>query len=70
MRKLQSIAGALAIAALAASAGFLASCKHLDSEENESAHVRKYSCTMHPDVLRDGPGACPKCGMKLVQKDF
>src|SRR6266540_729846 len=25
----------------------------------------KYTCPMHPEVMRDGPGACPKCGMAL-----
>jgi P-type Cu+ transporter len=25
----------------------------------------QYTCPMHPDVLRDAPGACPKCGMAL-----
>jgi Cu+-exporting ATPase len=26
----------------------------------------RYTCPMHPEVLRDGPGDCPKCGMALV----
>jgi hypothetical protein len=25
-----------------------------------------YVCPMHADVVRDTPGACPKCGMALV----
>ncbi len=25
----------------------------------------KYTCPMHPDVVSDAPGKCPKCGMKL-----
>jgi hypothetical protein len=28
----------------------------------------KYTCSMHPDVVQDQPGDCPKCGMKLVEK--
>jgi Cu+-exporting ATPase len=28
----------------------------------------KYTCPMHPEVLSDTPGACPKCGMALVKK--
>jgi hypothetical protein len=28
----------------------------------------QYTCTMHPDVLSDKPGKCPKCGMTLVKK--
>jgi Cu+-exporting ATPase len=26
----------------------------------------RYTCPMHPEVLQDGPGSCPKCGMALV----
>jgi Cu+-exporting ATPase len=25
----------------------------------------EYTCPMHPEVVRDGPGSCPKCGMAL-----
>ncbi len=25
----------------------------------------RYTCPMHPEIIRDGPGACPKCGMAL-----
>lgn len=27
-----------------------------------------YTCPMHPEVIRDAPGKCPKCGMELVPK--
>jgi hypothetical protein len=27
----------------------------------------KYTCRMHPDVILDNPGKCPKCGMTLVK---
>jgi len=30
------------------------------------ATVQKYTCEMHPEVISDKPGKCPKCGMKLV----
>jgi outer membrane lipoprotein SlyB len=36
------------------------------TRKNEQA-VR-YTCSMHPEVLQDKPGDCPKCGMKLVEK--
>ena len=26
----------------------------------------RYTCPMHPEILQDGPGSCPKCGMALV----
>jgi P-type Cu+ transporter len=25
----------------------------------------KYTCPMHPEIVRDGPGSCPICGMTL-----
>jgi Cu+-exporting ATPase len=25
----------------------------------------KYTCPMHPEIVNDGPGDCPKCGMAL-----
>lgn len=25
----------------------------------------KWTCPMHPEIVRDAPGACPKCGMAL-----
>src|SRR2546430_13570285 len=27
---------------------------------------QKYTCPMHPEVVMDAPGECPKCGMTLV----
>ena len=29
----------------------------------------EYTCPMHPEVVQNGPGACPKCGMALEPKD-
>ncbi|TCK83657.1 heavy metal translocating P-type ATPase [Albibacterium bauzanense] len=26
----------------------------------------KYTCPMHPEIIRDKPGACPICGMDLI----
>ncbi len=26
----------------------------------------RYTCPMHPEIVRDTPGSCPKCGMTLV----
>jgi len=28
----------------------------------------QYTCSMHPEIVQDKPGDCPKCGMKLVEK--
>jgi heavy metal-binding protein len=32
----------------------------------EHEKIQKYTCPMHPEVITDHPGNCPKCGMKLV----
>ena len=29
----------------------------------------QYTCPMHPEIIRDAPGACPKCGMALEPMD-
>ena len=28
----------------------------------------KYTCPMHPEIIKDKAGNCPKCGMALVEK--
>lgn len=28
---------------------------------------KKYTCEMHPEVISDAPGDCPKCGMRLIE---
>ena len=32
------------------------------------AQAVTYTCSMHPEVVSDKPGKCPKCGMDLVKK--
>ena len=55
--------------------------KYLDAEPAARSHVvelvqlggakpaaptlAEYTCPMHPEIVRPGPGACPKCGMAL-----
>ena len=35
-------------------------------EQNHTQHQQEYTCPMHPEVIKPGPGKCPKCGMDLV----
>jgi hypothetical protein len=41
----------------------------IDSTKLMNASV-KYTCTMHPEVISDTPGSCPKCGMTMVIKEM
>jgi hypothetical protein len=38
-----------------------------DKDDTDAGAVR-YTCPMHPEVVRGEAGTCPKCGMKLVPK--
>ncbi|MGN6670765.1 MAG: copper-transporting P-type ATPase [Candidatus Nucleicultricaceae bacterium] len=42
-------------------------CKHESAKPSTiaSQSAIEYTCPMHPDVVRFGPGSCPKCGMAL-----
>lgn len=34
--------------------------------KKEGESLAKYTCPMHPQIINDGPGKCPLCGMNLV----
>jgi len=37
-----------------------------DHHHTHDHSVPSYTCPMHPEVVSDAPGSCPKCGMTLV----
>lgn len=39
------------------------------SNEKEAQVSVNYTCPMHPEILKDGPGTCPVCKMDLVPVD-
>lgn len=46
-------------------------CKQKDSSKEKSeklAEKKLYTCSMHPEVIRDKPGDCPICGMHMIEK--
>jgi Ni,Fe-hydrogenase III large subunit len=38
---------------------------HEQMAREEGAEGTKYTCPMHPEIIRDEPGKCPECGMFL-----
>lgn len=36
---------------------------------NTNALMTMYTCPMHPEVISDKPGNCPKCGMEPAGAD-
>jgi hypothetical protein len=39
-----------------------------DHDAGASTPAVRYTCPMHPEVVKDAPGRCPLCGMQLVPK--
>ena len=40
-----------------------------ESRTVASRTTSKWTCPMHPEIVRDGPGSCPICGMALEPMD-
>jgi len=54
---------------------FFTACNSGETNKNatEQTEIRQevsgvtYTCSMHPEVISQEPGKCPKCGMNLVK---
>lgn len=49
-------------------------CAHCTNDEEKdkseiSTGETQFTCPMHPEIVRNTLGACPKCGMNLVPKE-
>lgn len=59
---------ALLVAALLTLGLPLSGCggPHAGHGADPGADATRYTCSMHPQVVQDGPGSCPICGMDLT----
>lgn len=47
---------------------FIAACQNGEKKaEVTNRKQQMYTCSMHPQVIKDKPGSCPICGMELVR---
>ena len=67
----------LILSAITAGALFVTACgsnsttDKTETGDSTSVHTAgtTYTCSMHPEVVSDKPGKCPKCNMDLVAKE-
>ncbi len=61
------LAGLMALALGVTTFG-MTGCSKSEHDHSSGDHAHQYTCPMHAEVVKDAPGDCPKCGMKLVEK--
>ena len=67
MRKITLLLSA-AILAIGAATTFAEATPSPAPSASADSQAKKYTCPMHPEVVEDKPGKCPKCEMVLVPK--
>ena len=76
MKATNKLAALAAIALLVFAVAAVTGCnksgqKQSDTQTGQTSQTNKaiqYTCSMHPEVVQDMPGKCPKCGMELIEK--
>jgi len=66
MKKERLLAIVLTLAVSAAVGGSALLSSGCQKSGGPAVAARRYHCPMHPEIVRDAPGDCPICGMKLV----
>jgi len=52
------------------SAALVTACKSKTATTTATTSKKElWTCSMHPEVVRDKPGTCPICGMDLIKKE-
>jgi len=71
MKKTNKLAALAMLIILAAAVPGLTGCGKPEQKQGDgqASQAKQYTCSMHPEVVRDKPGQCPKCGMDLVEKN-
>ena len=48
----------------------LTACNNKTEHNSKPVHQhsanQKYTCPMHPEIIKNEPGSCPICGMTLI----
>lgn len=68
MKKANWIMMGLMTLTLATAAFGVTGCSKTEPAQGSGTQAKQYTCSMHPDVVQDKPGKCPKCGMDLTKK--
>ena len=72
MKTSKWITAASMAVALAGIAFGMSGCKASESGQTQNQGGNKavlYTCAMHPEIVQNKPGKCPKCGMDLIEKN-
>ncbi len=67
MKRTNWIMPALIALAVATAIFNTTGCKKAEPAQS-GTQAHQYTCSMHPEVVQDKPGKCPKCGMALTEK--
>jgi Cu(I)/Ag(I) efflux system membrane fusion protein len=58
----------VAVVVLVVGFGVYYSINNYNAQSDVEKTSEVYTCSMHPEIIRDEPGNCPICGMDLVKK--